>query len=132
MCCQVYTSKEIKIFSGSCNIYFFQSVALNGHTFTLVMKETRPPAASQSYFSGQLWGSVLKVLQRKIPLYYLETLWFVEEQDWFILSVLTKSSKGQCLWYERERVNMGQKGLRAPLAIGGGEGRSQDINKKYF
>lgn len=27
---------------------------------------------------------------------------------------------------------MGQKGLRASLAIGGGEGRSQDINKKYF
>lgn len=27
---------------------------------------------------------------------------------------------------------MGQEAQRAPLAIGGGEGRSQAINKKYF
>lgn len=27
---------------------------------------------------------------------------------------------------------MGQEALRAPSAIGGGEGRSQAINKKYF
>ena len=47
-------------------------------------------------------------------------------------SVLRKSSKGQCLRYEGGRVKMGQEALRAPLATGGGEGRSQAINKKYF
>lgn len=33
-------------------------------------------------------------------------------------SMLRKSSKGRCLWYERRRVNMRQKALRAPLATG--------------
>lgn len=81
---QIHTQKEIKRFSGSHgSAGFFQSVALHKHILALALKETRPsPASRSSYFSGQLWGSVLKASWKETPLYSLEILWFAEEQDW--------------------------------------------------
>lgn len=128
----VHIKGNKNIFRVLNSVCFFQSVALHNHTFALMMKETRPPPASQSsYFSGQLWGgSVLKASRREIPLLSLETLWFVEQQRWSIHQCAESLLKDNA-HAEGGRTN-GQEALRAPLATGGGGGRSQAINKKYF
>lgn len=114
-----YTHKRrYKYFQGPQTVCFFQSVTWHSSTFALTGKETRPPPAPQSsYFSEHLWGSVLKASWRETPCTLGDAL-IRGRTGLTYPSVLRKSSKGQCLWYERRKVNMRQKALRAPLAIG--------------